>query len=95
MVTWKQYWEKSGQLVSKIIIIILSCRVATSKNKNVNHPDKETCVIMSTQVIYKANHIFLLCGSTMLSAAKFSKCILFWPILKKTLQTQLDVQMIW
>ena len=46
-----------GQSVGKIIIIILSFRVDTSKNKNIGHGVKETCAIMSTQVTYKISHI--------------------------------------
>ena len=34
-----------GQLVGKIIIVILSFRVSISKNKNIDHRVKETCVI--------------------------------------------------
>ena len=64
-----KHWEQSGQLVSKIIIIIL--RVHISKNKNIDHRGKETCVIMSTQVTYETNHISLLRGSTMLSAVNY------------------------
>ena len=42
----------SGQLVGKIIIIILSFRTSTSKNKNADHWVKETCAITSIQVTY-------------------------------------------
>ena len=41
----------SGQLVGKIIII-LSFRASTSKNKNADHWVKETCAITSIQVTY-------------------------------------------
>ena len=49
----------SGWPVGKIIIIILSFRVGTSKNKKINHGVRETCAIMSTQVMYEINHISL------------------------------------
>ena len=42
-----------------MILIILSFRVDTSKNKNIDHGGKETCVIMSTQVKYETYHISL------------------------------------
>ena len=35
------------------IIIILSFRVDTSKNKNIDHRVKKTCAILSTQVTYE------------------------------------------
>ena len=38
----------SGRSVAKIIIIILSFGVVTSKNKNIDHRVKETCAITST-----------------------------------------------
>ena len=50
----------SGWSVGKIIII-LSFRISTSKNKNADHRVKETCAIRSIQVTYETNHIFLLC----------------------------------
>ena len=46
-----------GWLVGKIMIIILSFRVGTSKNKNIDHRVKETYAIMSTQVTCETNHI--------------------------------------
>ena len=48
-----------GWLVDKIII--LSLRVGTSKNKNIDHRGIETCA-------YKSDFISLLCDSTMSSA---------------------------
>ena len=42
------------------IIIILSFRVDTSKNKNIDHEAKDTCAIKSTQNRYQINHISLL-----------------------------------
>ena len=50
------------------MIIILSFRVSTSKNKNVDHQAKETCAIRSVQGTYETNHISLLCDSTMSNA---------------------------
>ena len=61
----------SGRLVGKIIVIILSFRVGTSKNKNIDYQLKETCVIMSTQVTYETDLNSLLCDSTMSSAPNF------------------------
>ena len=46
-----------GRLVGEIIIIV-SFRVGTSKNKNIGHRIKETCAIMSIQVTYEIDHIF-------------------------------------
>ena len=40
----------SGHSVGKIMIIIVSFKVGTSKSKNVDHRGEETCAIMSTQV---------------------------------------------
>ena len=48
----------SGLSVGKIIIIILSFRVGTSKNKNIENRVKENCAIMSTQVTYETDQIF-------------------------------------
>ena len=57
-------WEINlGQLVKKLIII-LSLRVDTSKNRNINHLGKKTCV-------YKSNYISLPCDSMMSSALNF------------------------
>ena len=50
----------SGWSVCKIIMIILSFQVGTSKNKNIDHRVKKTCAIMSTQVRYETDHISLL-----------------------------------
>ena len=47
----------SGRSVGKIKIIMLSFRVGTSKNKNVDHRVKETYAVMSTQVTCEANHV--------------------------------------
>ena len=49
----------SGRSVAKIIIIILSFGVVTSKNQNIDHRVKETCAITSTQVTYETYHIYL------------------------------------
>ena len=59
-----------GQLFGKIIMI-LSFRVGTSKDKNIDYRVKATCVIMSTPVTYKA--LFTL--FTISSALNF--CFLF------------------
>ena len=48
-----------GWLVNKIIII-LSFRVGTSKNKNIDELAKETWAIMSTQVTCETDHISLI-----------------------------------
>ena len=61
----------SGGSVDKIIIIIVSFRVGKFKNKNIDHRVKETCAIMSTQVTYETDHIYILCHSTMSSALLF------------------------
>ena len=42
--------RERGPLLGKIIIIILSFSVGTSKNKTIDHRVKESCAIMSTQV---------------------------------------------
>ena len=47
----------SGRSVGKIKIIMLSFRVGTSKNKNVDHRVKETYAVMSTQVTCEVNHV--------------------------------------
>ena len=60
-----------GWSFGKILIIILSLRVGTSKNKNTEHCVKETCAIMSMQVIYETNHTSLLGDSTMPNAINF------------------------
>ena len=52
-------------------MIILSFRVRTSKNKNIDHGVKETCAIMSTQVTYEIDHVSLLHDSTISSALNF------------------------
>ena len=55
----------SGLSVGKIIIIIiLSLRVGTSKNNNIDHQGKETCA-------YKNDHISLPLDSLMSSALNF------------------------
>ena len=65
------------QLVDKIIIIILTLRVGTSKNENIDHQVKKPCAIMSTQVTNETNHISVLCHSTMSNALNFCfLCIL-------------------
>ena len=59
------------------IIIILSFRVGTSKNKNIDHGVNETCAIMSTQVIYEIDRVSLLQDSTISSGLIFCfLCIL-------------------
>ena len=60
-----------GWSFGKILIIILSLRVGTSKNKNTEHCVKETCAIMSMQVIHETNHTSLLGDSTMPNAINF------------------------
>ena len=52
-------------------MIILSFRIGTSKDKNIEHGVKETCPIMSTQVTYKIDHVSLLQDSTISSALNF------------------------
>ena len=51
----------SGRSVGKIMtIIILSFRVGTSKNKNIDNGVKQTCAIILTQVTYEIDHISFL-----------------------------------
>ena len=51
----------SGRSVGKIMtIIILSFRVGTSKNKNIDNGVKQACAIILTQVTYEIDHISLL-----------------------------------
>ena len=64
-----------GWLVSKIMIIILSFRVSTSENKNIDHGVKETWAIISTQVTYETEHMSLLFDSAVSGAPNF--CFLF------------------
>ena len=45
----------SSRLVGKIMIIILSFRVGTSKNKKIDYRIKETYAIMSTKVTRERN----------------------------------------
>ena len=47
-----------GWLVGKVIII-LSFRVCTSKNKNIDLQVKETCAIMSAKVTCETDHFSL------------------------------------
>ena len=62
----------SGRSVNYFrLMIILSFRISTFKNKNADHRVKETCAIRSVQVTYETNHIFLLRDSTMSKALKF------------------------
>ena len=70
-------WIILGWLVGKIIIIILSFRVSTSKNKNIDHWGKETCAFMSIQVTYETDCISLLCDSTMSNAPNFCFYVFF------------------
>ena len=60
-----------GRLVGKIIIRILSFRISISKNINIDHGVTQTCAIMSPQVTYETNHIFVLCYSTILNSINF------------------------
>ena len=70
-----------GQSVSKIIIIFLSFRVSTSKNKNADHRVKQTCTIRSIKATYEIYHTSLLRDSTMSSALNF--CYVFYYNLKE------------
>ena len=54
--------------------VILSFRIDTSKNKNIDHGVKKTCAIMLTQVIYEIDQVSLLQDSTISSALNF--CLL-------------------
>ena len=65
-----------GQLVDKIITLIPSFMVGTSKNKNIDYQVKKTCATMLTKVTYETDHIPLLCDSTISSAPNFCLCIL-------------------
>ena len=65
-----------GRSVGEIIIIV-SFRVGTSKNKNIGHRIKETCAIMSIQVTYEIDHIFF-CRDWM--SIKFTKFLLFFNV---------------
>ena len=73
-------YGQSGELFrvgrsAKIIIIVLSFSVGTSKNKNIDHRVKGTSAIMLTQVTYETDPILLFCDLTMSSAPIF--CFLF------------------
>ena len=58
----EKYFGSVGRSVGKIIVmIILSFRVGTSKNKSIDHRVKEISAIMSTQVTYETWHIFVFC----------------------------------
>ena len=59
-----------GRLIGKIIII-LSFRVDTSKNKNIDLVKKNTRAIRLTHVIYETDHVSLLQDSTISSAQNF------------------------
>ena len=50
----------SGRSVGKIMIIILSFWIGTSKNKNIDHHVKESYTITSIQVTCETDHISLL-----------------------------------
>ena len=54
-----------------IILINNKFQSRRSKNKNVDHRDKESCANMSTQVTYETDHISLQCDSTISSSLKF------------------------
>ena len=58
--------------------MILSFRIRTSKNKNIDQQVKETCAIRSTQLAYETNHISALTDSTMSSALKFVFYAFYW-----------------
>ena len=61
-----------GRSIGKIIIIILSFRVDTSKNKNIDHlVKKKTRAIRLTHVIYETDQVSLLQDSTISSAQNF------------------------
>ena len=47
----------SGRSVGKIIVIILSFRVSTSKIKNINHRGKETCAMFGLPIQNKNSAI--------------------------------------
>ena len=66
-----------GRSVGKIIVILLSVGVGTTKNKNVDNGVKGTSVIMSTQVTYEIDHISLLQDSKISSVLNFC----FWYVL--------------
>ena len=51
--------------------MILSIRVSTSKNENIDHQDKETSTMISKQVTYETDKISLPCDSTLSSALNF------------------------
>ena len=59
----------SGWSVGKIIII--SFRVGTFKNKNIDYGVKNTGAIMLAQVTYKIDHVSLLQDSTISSVLNF------------------------
>ena len=80
-VVWAARRIISGQLVGKIITIILSFRVSTSENKSHDHRVKETCDIRSIQVTYETNNISLLQDSTMSNVLIF--CILYCHLKEK------------
>ena len=60
----------SGWSVGKIIIII-SFRVGTFKNKNIDYGVKNTGAIMLAQVTYKIDQVSLLQDSTISSVLNF------------------------
>ena len=60
----------SGWSLGKIIIII-SFRVGTFKNKNIDYGVKNTGAIMLAQVTYKIDHVSLLQDSTISSVLNF------------------------
>ena len=68
-----------GRSVGKIIVILLSVGVGTTKNKNIDNGVKGTSVIMSTQVTYEIDHISLLQDSKISSVLNFC----FWYVLSK------------
>ena len=60
-----------GRSIGKIIIIILSFRVDTSKNKNIDHLVKKTRAITLTHATYETDHVSLLQDSTISSSQNF------------------------
>ena len=66
-----------GSVGRSVMIIILSFRVGTSKNKNIDHGVEETCAIRSTRVRYEIDHSSVLGDSTISSGLSFCfLCIL-------------------
>ena len=64
-------------------MLILSFKVGTAKNKNIDHGVKETCAIMSTKVTYEIDHIYLLRDSTISNALNFCFCVFYCNLKEK------------